>query len=196
MIVDCTALILAGGESRRMGQDKSLMLLDGKTLLEHVTLTMQSVFPKVIVSVRHCREDINIPQVCDEVEASGPLAGIIAGFAQVDTPWIFAVACDMPFVSKAVIRQLAEYRESYQAVVPVVQGHPQPLAAFYATNTLAVMRESFAAGNRSLRGIFEKLNVRYVGEQEFHESDPLLQSFFDLDTPQDFETVALMKMLK
>ena len=196
MISDCTALILAGGDSRRMGQDKALLLLDGKTLLEHVTASMQSVFPKVIVSVRRLREDVDTPQVCDEVEASGPLAGLIAGLAQVDTPWIFVVACDMPFVSETVVMHLAKLRASHQAVVPVAHGHIQPMAAFYATNTLDVMREAFSTGDKSLRGILDKINVRYVGEQELRESDPQLKSFFDLDTPQDFEQVALMNVLK
>jgi molybdopterin-guanine dinucleotide biosynthesis protein A len=193
MIADCTAIILAGGDSRRMGQDKALMLLDGKTLLEQVTVKMQSIFPKVMVSVRRLREGIDTPQVCDEVEESGPLAGIIAGLRQVDTPWIFAVACDMPFVSESVIIHLASLRVSYQAVVPVVQEHSQPMAAFYATNTLEVMRESFATGDKSLRGILKKIKVRYVSELELLENDPLLRSFFDLDTPQDFEQIALMK---
>ena len=56
MIENCTALILAGGDSRRMGQDKAALVLDGKTLLERVTATMQQVFPKVIVSVRQLRD--------------------------------------------------------------------------------------------------------------------------------------------
>ncbi len=196
MISDCTALILAGGESRRMGQDKASMILDGKSLLEHVTATMQSIFPKVLISVRRLRENVDTPQVCDEFEASGPLAGIIATFGQVDTPWIFAVACDMPFVSEAVIRYLATLRASHQAVVPVVQNHIQPMAAFYAANTLDLMKESLVAGDKSLRGIFEKIKVRYVSEQELRISDPQLRSFFDLDTPQDFNQALTMKVLK
>lgn len=86
MIEDCTALILAGGDSRRMGQDKAALVLDGKTLLERVTATMQEVFPMVIVSVRKLRGGVDVPQVCDETEANGPLAGLIAGLAQADTP--------------------------------------------------------------------------------------------------------------
>jgi molybdopterin-guanine dinucleotide biosynthesis protein A len=187
MIDDCTALILAGGDSRRMGQDKAALVLDGKTLLDRVTATMQRVFFKVVVSVRQLRAGVNVPQVCDEVEESGPLAGLIAGLAQADTPWVFAVACDMPFVTEAVVLHLASCRGGHQAVVPMVGGYPQPLAAFYATGTLAAMRVSLAAGDRSLRGVLEKLDVRYVSEAELRECDPQLRSFFDLDTPQDFQ---------
>src|SRR5512143_333091 len=107
MIDDCTALILAGGDSRRMGSDKASLVLDGKTLLESVTATMQQVFPKVVVSVRELRAGVPVPQVRAEIPASGPLAGLVAGLAQVETPWMFAVACDMPFVTRALIERLA-----------------------------------------------------------------------------------------
>jgi molybdopterin-guanine dinucleotide biosynthesis protein A len=187
MIEDCTALILAGGDSRRMGQDKAGLVLDGRTLLEHVTAAMREVFPKVIVSVRQLRAGVDAPQVCDEVEASGPLAGLIAGLTQVDTPWVFAVACDMPFITPAVVKGLAALRATHRAVVPVVDGHPQPLAAFYAAAALPLMRANLAAGERSLRRLLEKLDVCYVNEKELRAFDPALRSFFDLDTPQDFQ---------
>lgn len=187
MIEDCTALILAGGDSRRMGQDKASLLLDGKSLLDRVTATMQQVFPRVVVSVRQLRAGVDLPQVCDEYEASGPLAGLIAGLAQADTPWVFAVACDMPFVSAKVVGYLAGERGRFQAVVPVVGGYEQPLAAFYAKSALETMRASLAGGDRSLRGALEKMEVKYVSEAELRAADPQLRSFFDLDTPQDFQ---------
>ncbi len=187
MIEDCTALILAGGDSRRMGRDKATLILDGKTLLESVTATMQQVFPQVIVSGRKLRAGVDVPQVLDEQQASGPLAGLIAGLALVETPWVFAVACDMPFVTPAVVLQLASYRRGHQAVVPVAGGYPQPLAAFYAASTLEVMRANLAAGDKSLRGVLQKLEVRYVSEAELRDADPQLRSFLDLDTPQDFQ---------
>ncbi|BCK88631.1 putative molybdenum cofactor guanylyltransferase [Sideroxyarcus emersonii] len=187
MIDDCTALVLAGGDSRRMGQDKAALILDGKTLLERVTAVMQQVFPKVIVSVRQLRSDVGVPQVCDAQAASGPLAGLIAGLAEADTSWVFAVACDMPFVTREIVLHLAALRGGYQAVVPVVGGHLQPLAAFYAAGARDAMRASLAAGDRSLRGALEKLDVRYVDEAELRDADPQLRSFFDLDTPQDLQ---------
>ncbi|MBI5005882.1 MAG: molybdenum cofactor guanylyltransferase [Nitrosomonadales bacterium] len=187
MIDDCTALILAGGDSRRMGQDKAGLVLDGKTLLGHVTGIMQQVFPRVVVSVRQLRGEVELPQVCDEQPASGPLAGLIAGLARADTPWVFAVACDMPFVTPAVVRHLASLRDKHQAVVPMVGEHPQPLAAFYAASALEAMRASLESGDKSLRGMLQKLDVRYVSEAELRECDPQLRSFVDLDTPQDYQ---------
>ena len=71
--------------------------------------------------------------------------------------------------------------------MPVVYRHPQPLAAFYAASCLAPLRASLAAQQKGLRSALKQLDVRYVNEAEMLEADPLLRSFFDLDTPQDVE---------
>ena len=185
MIEGCTAIVMAGGDSSRMGTDKASLLLDGQTLLQSVMATMQQLFPQVIVSVRQPRAGIDLPQVCDEEPDGGPLAGLVASLGKIETPWAFMVACDMPFVVPGVVELLAKYRLQHQVVVPVVHGHPQPLAAFYAASCLGPLRASLAAQQKSLRNVLKQLDVRYVDEAEMLEADPLLRSFFDLDTPQD-----------
>ncbi len=186
MISDCTAVILAGGDSRRMGQDKAMLPLGGKTLLQHVSDSVVPMFSQVIVSVREPRAGLDLPQVCDALPDGGPLAGLVAALERIETPWLFAVGCDMPFVSPQVIEALALQRAGHQAVVPVVQGHPQPLAAFYARDCLDAIRDIHAGGGKqSLRALLERLDVCYVDEAQLKEFDPQLRSFFDLDTPAD-----------
>ena len=185
MIEDCTAIIMAGGDSSRMGRDKANLALGEKTLLQSVAATMQQLFPQVIVSVRQPRAGIDLPQVCDEESDGGPLAGLVASLGKISTPWAFMVACDMPFVVPEVVELLAGYRSGHQAVVPVVHGHPQPLAAFYAASCLAQLRASLAAERKGLRDVLQQLDVRYVDEAGMLQVDPHLRSFFDLDTPQD-----------
>lgn len=186
MIENCTAIILAGGESRRMGQDKANLLLGERTLLQSVVATLQPLFAEVIVSVRQPRHEIDLPQVRDELLHTGPLAGLTAGMERINTPWLFAVACDMPFITPSVIEYLAHQRADCQAVVPMVSGYPQPLAAFYATSCLPVARDCLnGTGKHSLRELLERLQVRYVNEAELLKAGSTLASFFDLDTPQD-----------
>jgi len=186
MIEDCTAIILAGGDSQRMGSDKARLLLDGQTLLQRVTVTMQQVFPKVVLSVRQPRPEIDLPQILDDPACAGPLAGLASGLAAADTAWMFAVGCDMPFIVPEVIELLWQRRDDCQAVVPVVLGHPQPLAAFYARTSLGVMRTILESdGKKSLQAVLKRLDVRYVEESQLQSVDPCLRSFLDLDTPQD-----------
>jgi molybdenum cofactor guanylyltransferase len=153
MIDDCTGLVLAGGDSRRMRCDKTVLEFKGQTLLQRTVALMQTIFPSVLVSVRSLRQDVTVPQVVDEYPDAGPLAGLCAGLAKVDTPWVFAAAADMPFLLPEVIRRLAESREGVQAVVPVIQGCPQPLAAYYASSALPELQVSLTMpGKHSLRG--------------------------------------------
>jgi len=189
MLKDCTAIILAGGDSQRMGSDKANLLLGEQTLLQRVIAAMQQVFPHVIVSVRQHRPEIGLPQICDEQTGGGPLSGLAAALGHITTPWAFVVACDMPFVEPAMVELLASYRGDYQAVVPVVQGHLQPLAAYYAGSCLGTLRAHLAGGGKnSLRAVLEQLRVRYVDESALLSADPALRSFCDLDTPQDMAT--------
>lgn len=186
MIADCSALILAGGESRRMGQDKASLVLDGRTLLQNVADILQPLFAEVIVSVRQPRPDIDLPQVCDTPGQVGPLAGLAAGLERASNPWLFVVACDMPFITSPLIKYLARQRASWQAVVPMVDGYPQPLAAFYAASCLDEVRCLLGgSGKHSLRVLLDGLRVRNVDEAEMLEADPQLLSFFDLDTQLD-----------
>jgi len=186
MIADCTGVVLAGGDSRRMGSDKTRLSFGGKTLLQRAVDSLRGVFPQVLVSVREPREDIDAPLVFDEHPGAGPLAGLCAALAKAETPWVFAIAADMPFLDPELIRHLAGQRAKVQAVVPVIQGYPQPLAAFYATSALPALREELAGtGKHSLRGMLERLNVCLVPETGLQDAETDLLSFVDLDTPED-----------
>ena len=190
MILDCTALILAGGLSTRMGQDKTRFELDGKSLLQRAIEAMQSLFPSVLVSVRTLREDLLVPQVEDEMPGGGPLAGVCSGLAHAQTPWVFAVAADMPFLDAAMVASLAARRDECQAVVPIINGFPQPLTAFYRCAARPVFQNVLSSsGRRGVRDVLERLDVRWVAEAELREIDPGLHSFVDLDTPSDLALI-------
>ena len=192
MIDDCTGLVLAGGNSRRMRCDKTVLEFKGQTLLQRTVALMQTIFPSVLVSVRSLRQDVTVPQVVDEYPDAGPLAGLCAGLAKVDTPWVFAAAADMPFLLPEVIRRLAESREGVQAVVPVIQGCPQPLAAYYASSALPELQVSLTMpGKHSLRGALERLTVCRVHDNRLQRVDPSLRSFIDIDTPDDVAAARL-----
>jgi molybdopterin-guanine dinucleotide biosynthesis protein A len=188
MIGDCTALILAGGDSRRMGHDKAALQLGGQSLLQRMIDAMRALFPVVLLSVRQARHDIDasIAQIRDDIPDAGPLAGLCAGLRQAATPWVFAVATDMPYLRPEIIRHLAARRADCQAVVPIAAGHPQAVAAFYAATALPALQAVLSgAGKHSLQTALHALDVRYVDEQDLRSLDPDLQSFVDLDTPED-----------
>jgi molybdopterin-guanine dinucleotide biosynthesis protein A len=189
MIADCTALILAGGESRRMGSDKTALLLAGQSLLQRTLALMRTLFPAVLVSVRQPRadlDDLDAPQVFDERADAGPLAGLCAGLQRAETPWIFAVAADMPYLLPSVVHALAARRGTHQAVVPVIDGRLQPMAAFYATSILPALRSTLhGVGKPGLVAALDGLDICRVEAADLLAVDANLSSFTDLDTPAD-----------
>ena len=192
MIDDCTALILAGGDSRRMGRDKTVLPIGGQSLLQRAIELMQTLFPAVLVSLRQPRAELQAEQVCDEAPWTGPLAGLCAGLQRARTPWIFAVAADMPYLKPEIIEMLASRREGCQAVVPLIDGHAQTLTAFYATNTLPVFRNALIHQNkRDLRTVLAELDVRHIDEAALRAVDNDLNSFADLDTPEELAAARL-----
>jgi len=185
MIEDCTAIILAGGESKRMGQDKASLKLANETLLNRAIRNIQPHFEHMIISVREPKKHILFPQLCDKGLARGPIMGISTAMQRVNTSWVFVIACDMPFMSAALIEAMAAKRQQQQAVVPTVNGMIQPLFAFYAKDCLSILQTHIESGERSLKKVIADLDTTMFSEAECADYDPDLLSFFDLDTKED-----------
>lgn len=187
-MIDATALILAGGLSRRMGHDKATLVFRNKPLLEEAIALAQSVFAEVILSVREPRVDFKVTQVVDSVADGGPLYGLLEGLKVSTKPWVFAVAVDMPFMDPAVIRYLFAHRTGVEAVVPLVGEHVQPLGAFYSASLVTKIRELLDSNSprHSLMALIERAQVRFVPETDLRSVDAQLRSYIDLDTPEDF----------
>ncbi len=169
-----------------MGRDKAMLPLGQHTVLHALIATVQPMFSATVLSVRTPRPDIDLPQICDADETGGPLSGMVSALAKTPTTWAFVAACDMPFIAPPLIEQLASHRAHQQAIIPVVNGHSQPLAALYATACLPQLRACLASNDHSLMGALRRLQATYLDESVMIQADPSLHSFFDLDTPADW----------
>jgi len=187
MIEDCTAIILAGGESKRMGQDKASIVLAGESLLNRAIANLQPLFDHIMISVREPQADILLPQICDADRRRAPMMGITTALDKVETNWVFVVAVDMPFISADLIRFLAKKREGKQVVVPMIDEHVQPLFAYYAKVCLPAMQQQIADGNRSLRRFIDGVDSVIVPKEALEPFDSSLMSFLDLDSLKDLE---------
>jgi molybdopterin-guanine dinucleotide biosynthesis protein A len=192
-----TAVILAGGRSKRLGNEKGLLEISGKPLIRHIYNRIAKLVDEVIIVVSTV-EQLNqyakiftkneAIQVIDEKETEGPLAGMIAGFHAASGEYCLLVPCDAPFISKDVIALLLDLRQGYDAVVPRwPNGYIEPLHAVYRTKTAVKMAvEAYKIGRRDLRAVLERLQyVLYLSTLVIKEIDPKLLTFFNLNNISD-----------
>ena len=183
-----SGLILAGGASRRMGQDKAALTLGGRTLLDRTISVLECVVDEVlVVGPRH--HGTSVPEVRlvqDDVPNAGPLGGLLAGLRRVSSSYAVTVACDLPFLEADVLRYLLDLAPGYDAVVPRVDGQYQTLHAVYAVSVEAVIARHITRGQLRLDGVLPELTVRWVDESELEWAGLRCRSFANVNTPDDW----------
>ncbi len=183
-----TGVILAGGESRRMGSDKSLLPLDGSRFIEHVHRRMASLFDEVLLVTNDSSlyQDLPCRKAPDIFQAQGALAGIHSGLFHARYERVFVVACDMPFLSPAVIRYLCGKAEDGDVVIPQSATGLEPLHALYHKRCLPAMEKVLASGERRIVRFFPEVRVHRVPREEWAPLDPDGRSFRNINTPQEY----------
>lgn len=143
MYSNITGIILAGGKSTRMGKNKSLLILNGKTVIERVVDLMKSVFSQVII-ISNTPEDyiyINIPIFKDVYEYKGPLAGIHSGLYNSKTEANFIISCDIPLMTEKMIKYIVDYKTNDLITVCKADGFIQQLVGKYSRAVLPVVED-------------------------------------------------------
>ncbi|HEY4384581.1 MAG TPA: molybdenum cofactor guanylyltransferase [Ktedonobacteraceae bacterium] len=192
-----SALILAGGRSRRMGRDKAFLSLPDDerrtaqlSFAEQLGTLLSSLCPEVIFVARdpaQCAGQ-NLSGVCivfDEVPDYGPLMGLYSGLRAMQTSHALVVAVDMPFVQPALLAFLLSQPLDEAILMPVVAEMPQVLLAIYPRALLPLIENRLRSGRRDPRSLLDIAPVRYIPEAQLRQIDPQLRSFINLNTPED-----------
>jgi len=182
-----TGIVLAGGGSRRMGSDKSLLPLDGERFIERICRVLAGLFPEVLIVTNSPERYASIPcrKVPDLHRDGGVLAGLHAGLFHARHPRIFAVACDMPFLQPELIRHLCRSGRG-DVHVPRTAGGLEPLHACYRKSCLPAMEEALLRGDRRIVAFFPEVRVVEMPPAVWRRYDPEGVSFFNVNTPQDY----------
>ncbi len=194
-----SGLIIAGGHSKRLGQDKRRLRLWGRhgpTLLEHVALTLAKHCDEVIVVLNDAEAWTDLPArtAPDVFPDSGPLGGIYSGLAAASHPFVLAVASDMPFLSESLIQWMIDQPRDYDVLAPRVGGEAarnrlgaQSLHAIYSRACAEPMRRQLASGNPQVIGFFDQVKVQFVEANKIAELDPAGTAFLNVNTPAELD---------
>jgi molybdenum cofactor guanylyltransferase len=189
--------VLAGGQSRRMGQDKALMDVEGRALIEYVLDAARSVSSDtlIIASDRPEYTQFGCRVVPDKFPQSGSLGGIYTAVMESAEPYCLVLACDMPFVNSDLLKFMASLERNYDLLVPSLaaersdQGGGETLEtlhAIYSKSCISAMERQLNAGVFKIIGFFSEVRVRKLAEDDVRTYDPNLLSFFNTNTPEEF----------
>ncbi len=189
MFTDASLLILAGGESKRMGTPKHLMTVHGENIIDFVVNRLGKMFDEVIVAGRGIQLTRTDVRVLDDVlRERTPLAGLLTATLASGNSNVFAMGCDMPFVRPSLIKCLLSQKTTADdIVVPFVGGYYEPLCAVYSCSISSSLREYIENGGRKITDYYQLVNVKRVMDREIEKIDPQFESFINLNTPSDFE---------
>ncbi|HEY3308242.1 MAG TPA: molybdenum cofactor guanylyltransferase [Desulfuromonadaceae bacterium] len=183
-----TGVILAGGQSSRMGSNKALLPYRGGRFIEAIHRQLTELFDEVILVTNspeqylflHCRK------TPDLFPGMGALAGLHSGLQHATNPYIFAVACDMPYLNNTLIRRLVRLRSSAAVVIPEGEGGLEPLHAVYGKQCLTSMEQALTSGRKRIISFFPEVSVCRFPHQEVAVIDPTFDSFRNINTPVDY----------
>ena len=193
-----SAVILAGGFSRRFGSDKGLVVLMNKPLVRHVIDKVSPVVDEILVVVSSEKQKktfepivANIAQlVIDKDDSQSPLVGAVSGFEKANGEYSVLLPCDAPLVSTQIVQLLLDTCIDHEASIPRwPSGYIEPLQAVYHTKSaLAAAQMAFNNGHRDMLSIINNLrDVRYISTIALEQIEPTLSTFFNVNTTTDLK---------
>ena len=187
---DVTGVILAGGKSRRMGEDKRFLTVGTATLLDRCRSAMMGVFPEVLIVTAQdsaplegagCRVHQDLIPDC------GSLGGLYTGLKLASGGRIFVIACDMPFLNEEMIQYFVYREPEADVVMGRLPSGLQPLHAVYGKRALPYFERMAQARHLKIQDIASErsLKITIVSPSEWAHIDPASHSFKNVNTPED-----------
>jgi molybdopterin-guanine dinucleotide biosynthesis protein A len=184
-------MVLAGGGGLRLGADKTVETVGDRSLLEWVLLQRSFLDSDILLVTA---QELSYPWlegysrlkvVTDIYPGNGPLGGIYTGLKLSNSFYNLVVACDMPFLNRALLGYMVGVSAGYDLVVPRLEGLVEPLHAVYSRACLAPIERLLKQGILGVRELFHLVRVRYVEAEEIDRFDPEHLSFFNVNTRSD-----------
>lgn len=190
------AIVLAGGAAARLGgARKGLLRVGGRAVLARLLDTLAELFEERVIAVREAAPFLHygLPLALDRLPGHCPLVGIHAGLSFIRADYGFVAPWDAPFLKADLVRTLLKHVDkSTDVVVPLkTDGYVEPLCAVYSKRCLAPIETQLAQGRRHVTRFYDKVNVARVPVSELLPADPDLESFLNLNTPDDVRAAVL-----
>ncbi|MFT4754107.1 MAG: molybdopterin-guanine dinucleotide biosynthesis protein A [Salibacteraceae bacterium] len=179
---ELTVIILAGGQSARMGTDKGLLSVQGVSFIQKLVKKANSFCGQTLISVgKHNQEayaNLNVDLVVDENAKMGPIGGIVSALKRVKTPWFMLISVDSPWVSEVAMSALWQAKKGFDGVLLASPYNVHPLVGVYHRKTFLIWETALKEGNLRVMSVIAKLNVNTVS-----------QDVVNINTREDFKAM-------
>lgn len=186
-----SAIILAGGESKRIGENKALLKVGDKTIIEIIAHKIINVFSEVFISANDnsIYSFLNLPIINDIYKNYGPLSGIHAALINSKTDKNFFISCDLPLINSDSINYIIEQSKSFQITIPLIKGYPLYVCGVYSKNILNSIEKLLKdrSQNASLKNLTKEVDTNFINieKEKFYNEN----IFINMNTKDDFELV-------
>lgn len=187
--IKACGVILAGGQSSRMGTNKALLELEGETLIQRLARRFTDWFEQVVIvtNTPELYTFLGLPMVGDRIPGLGPLGGLEAGLTASRYEHAFFCAVDMPFVSEGLVRQMLALAPGYDLVVPLLDGEYEPMHAVYGKGCLPSISRNLESRRLKLIGFYEGVRRLELTESQIRRFGDPQRLFFNCNTPEDLD---------
>lgn len=188
---DISGVILAGGQSSRMGFPKPFISVKRKRIIDIALEALKSFFEEIFIVTNDKNpfvefKDIKLAE--DLIKGCGPLGGIYTGLKSISNPKAFFVACDMPFLHNGLIKRLLNVAKKSQAdcIIPCSDKGVEPLHGIYSKVVIPKLERALEQRDLSLAGALNNINCEYVKTKKEEA-----KSFVNINSPQDLQEFLL-----
>lgn len=179
-----TGIILAGGNSSRMGIDKALLEIDGQTLLSRAVELCRVFCDEILISSNNTKHNASgCLLVADELAECGPMGGVYSCLKQSQNEWNLILSVDATFVEKDFVDFLLEWIQDFDAVVPAHSGKKEPLIALYNKKIISDLHSQLESRNYKMRFFLEKIRTNFIDSNNWERKYPKL--FHNINSPED-----------
>ncbi len=183
------SVILAGGQSSRMGTNKALLPLHGKTVIEHISEELQAISDHLVIVANHPSDYqfLGVPIFRDRYKNRGPLAGIETVMYHTDADFYVIAACDMPFINRKIYTWLLEQLHDFMAVIPMLDQQIHPLTGIYHRRTLPYIQHQLEKNELQVKRLLKRIKVNYVTDFPDIPIEQVQRHFFNMNHPDEYE---------
>lgn len=189
-MLEYSVVILAGGKSSRMGEDKALIPFVGETtLIEFILQQIKGLGYEQLIIANNPDSYLHfgLPVFVDTISGVGALGGVYSGIFQAACEYCLILACDMPFIKRSLLEYMVMLAPDFDAVVPRLNPpeFSEPFRAVYSKVCLPKILRAINDGKRKAASFFGDVNIRYLEDSEISRYDPTGLTFFNVNTPKD-----------